>query len=398
MADNIDNGAAQAAAETTQQTDNGLSPEVNEMMQIALNGGMPQQAIETQQQQEGQTQAVQTPNAEVVITSKPVFEFDTLKEKFGYEKPEDVLREIEELRAFKSQPQTQAELKFENETSEKLFKALQAGKIEEVRKVLVEQDRLESLTTTEVNANTAAEIIKLGMQLRNPNLTQTEIDWKYSKDFGIPKEPVMGSIESDEEFAERKANWEQAVKDTEMNKVFTAKELLPTLVAQKQKLELPKVEQAIDENYASYQQMIADADKINAETIQAYKAFTPKSVETKLSFNDEANKVKFDFQFEPDSESFNEAVEMASDVSKFFNKFRNQDGSPDRQGFLKAIYFGLNHEKAISEALKQAKNATIVAKLPDNSNNGSNLQRQIVTQGEPSEFDKQMQTALRGYV
>jgi hypothetical protein len=136
----------------------------------------------------------------------------------------------------------------------------------------------------------------------------------------------------------------------------------------------------------------AQADK---ETKEAYKALTPKAVETKINFKDEANKIGFEFQFEPDAEGFAKAAQTASDADLFWKEFMNSDGSPNRVKFLDAIYYAQNKEKILMSALNQAKNATIKASLPDNSQGG--LVRQIPQTQEPNELEKNMRAALAGY-
>ena len=53
----------------------------------------------------------------------------------------------------------------------------------------------------------------------------------------------------------------------------------------------------------------------------------------------------------------------------------------------------MNKDKIIREAINQGKNAMLKASLPDNSGNQGMNRQPIVTAGEPSELDKQMQLA-----
>jgi len=61
---------------------------------------------------------------EPVVVVPPTFEI--VKERFGYQNPEDAVKEIEELRALKANP-PKAEIKFENEASKKLYEAWTSG-------------------------------------------------------------------------------------------------------------------------------------------------------------------------------------------------------------------------------------------------------------------------------
>lgn len=382
---------------TEQNQQSAISQEVHQMMQLSLTGmKMPDELAA--ESTHGLPPDVTKPEPPAtsgtnVQPEQPTFTFDILKEKFGYQSPEDVFKEIEELRGFKQNPV--AEVEFENEDSEKLFKAFAKGDRKTVYNILAQQDRLEQFTQAEVNEDSASGIIKLGMQLKYKDLTPSEIEYKFNKQFSLPKEPVQRNDEIDEDFLERKAEWEERVNDIKMSKIIEAKLMKPELEAAKAKIVFPEVESDIDEDYLNYQRMVEESSKLSDEASKQYKTFTPNLFEVKVPFIDEANKISFEFKYEPDSESFNKTVEMVSDQEKLSEHFKNQDGTPDRKGFLEALHFGLNKEKIILEAIKQSKNATLKSQLPDNSIGGP--QRQFPQSQEPSELDKLMKLSLNGY-
>lgn len=368
----------------TQQTEQPtISAEVAQMMELSLNGGVPQKVEEAQPIIENEQSVVQ-----------PTFSFDILKDRFGYEKEDDVIKEIEELRTFKANP-SPAEIKFEKETDKKLFEALKAGKTDEVYSYLEEQRKLDRLTTTEVTKDTAKDIVKLGMQIRYKDLTQDEIDYKFNKQYGIPNKPIQGELEEDTEYEERVNNWKSQVTDKEMELMIEAKLARPELETAKSKLVLPDIQETNNpelQAFKQYQNDIAEAQKTGELAKAEFSSFTPKQFEFKLPFKDEANKIEFDFSFEPDSGSFNNAVEMAIDNDKYFSTYFDKDGNPNRKQYLEDIYFAKNKEKIIMAAIAQGKNAAIKAMLPDNSQGG--LNRQIPQTQEMSDFDKQMQMSL----
>jgi hypothetical protein len=359
--------------------------EIDRQMNISLNGGFePEVKVE---------EPIIDANAQAQQAAPIVEPFSILKEKFNYQTAEDAVREIEELRGFKANPITNIE--FENEFSEKVFKAIQAGKTKEVTVLLAQQDRLESITSAEITKDNAEDVIKLGMSLRYKDLTPSEINYKFNKQFAIPKEPVQGADEEEPDFLQRKSEWQEKVNDIVMDRILEAKTLKPELEAAKSKLVLPEIETPIDENYIQWQKSLEAKPQLEEEISKEYKSFTPKSIETKLNFNDETNKIAFEFQFEPDSEGFNKAVENGLDIKNFWKNFVKSDGTPDRQKFLQTIYYGLNKDKYAMAAMTQAKNATIKAMLPDNSNSG--MQRQFAQTQESSELDKQMQASLQPF-
>jgi len=383
MADNVE-VVEQVVQPVETQVQDTIPQELRDMMNISLNGGVPP---ETPNVPHG-TPDEQAPPP---VTEEVVDANEYLKTNLGYESWEAAKAEIEELRQLKANP-TKAEIKYENEVSKKLAEAWMAGKTDEVYDYLNEQRQLERLTTAEVSKDTADEIIKLGMKLRykDEGLNETEIAYKFNKQYSIPKEPVELASETAEEFEQRHNDWKEQVADIEMSKIIDAKVAKRDLEAAKQKLVLPTIDNVVDEEYIQYKKDIEESTKMAAESKEAFKTFTTKSIELKLDFNDEANKISFPFQFEPDQESFSKAVEFVSNPDAP-NPFANQDGTPNRQKVLEALYFGLNKEKVLLEAMKQAKNATIKQMLlADNSQSGQ-FQRQPAQQGEPSELHKLMQ-------
>lgn len=357
--------------------------ELSQQMSIALNGGIVPASTENIQPE---TQPTTEPE-DIPLT------FETIKEKFGYEKAEDAIKEIEELRNYKATPAAPEPIRFANDFSEKVFKALQSDKpedIKQVSKLLAEQDRIDNLTSVEITKDNAADIIKMGMSLKYKDFTQADIDYRFKKQFALPKEPVQALEEPDEDFEIRKNEWKSQVNDIEQDKIIEAKLIKPELEAHKSKLVLPETIQQVDEDYIKWKKSQDELPKLNAEIAQAYKAITPELVETKINFNDEANKIAFEFQYKPASEDLAKAADIAGDFNKFFDLFISQDGKPDRERFIKAIDFAINPEKVLMEAMKQSKNATLKAQLPDNNVNGG---RQLMQQTQVSDLDLQMQNA-----
>lgn len=390
MADEL---ITQTAPETNTEVQVQAAPEMDlaAHMAIALNGGIPP----VQQQVEPAAEPVQGESATVAAEPASVSDpFGLFKEKFGYESPDAAIREIEELRAFKAQPRT-PEFQVPDEDSAAILKALAAGKREEVWRILDHEMRIDRFVNAEVNKDTAADIVKMGMQLKYKDLTPDEINYKFNKQFAVPPKPVQALEEDDVDYQQRVGAWQDQVTDKQMELMIEAKLAKPELQNAKGKFVIPEIETPVDEGYLQYQKMLEDNARSDAETKEAYKALTPKAIETKINFKDEANKIGFEFQFEPDGEGFAKAVEIASNADLFWQNFMNPDGSPNRQKFLDAIYYANNKEKVLMSALNQAKNATIKASLPDNSQGG--LVRQIPQNQEPNELDKMMRASLAGY-
>lgn len=391
MADNV---VEQNAPQTETQQAEDYKAALADQMSIALNGNLPTSATNLPASEGVQSQTTEqtTPAPEATT---PVEAFSILREKYQYQNPEDAVKEIEELRAFKAQPRL-PEFQAANEESAAILKALSAGKREDVWKALDREMKIERLVNAEVNKDTAAEILRTSMQFKYQDFSPEEINYKFNKQYGLPPQPKQAAEELDEDFQSRMTVWQEQVTDKQMEMMIDAKLAKKELEGFKGKLEFPEIESPVDEGYIQYQKMLEDKAKSDQETQAAYKALNSKAIETKINFKDEANKIDFQFQFEPDAEGFAKAVDIACNADLFWQTFMNSDGSPNRQKFLDAIYYANNKEKVLMAAMNQAKNATIKASLPDNSQGG--MLRQMPQTQEPNELDQNMKMALRGYI
>lgn len=373
------------------------SQELASSMALALGQNVPQNntaEIVADNVTAGNTQETVVDTAEQQVTQIAT-EYKPFFDKFGYASIEDAVKEVESLRAFKENPVQVYELP--NEESRQLFDAIKAGKKEQVLDILAQQAQIEKYISQEVTEQNAEDIIRLGMKLKykEQGLSDDDINYKIKKQFSIPKEPVQAASELDEDFEERLQEWKEKAEDVKREKLLEAKMMKPEIASKKADLVLPDEDSEVDAEYEAWKESQKVNQETNTKTIEAYRSLTPKSVETRINFNDEANKINFDFQYEPSDEDFKKAVDIVSDFNnKFFAQFIDKDGNPDRKEFLRRIDFMLNPQKVITEAIKQSKNATLRANLP---NNNGNSQRQIPQTMEVSDLDANMNRALNGY-
>lgn len=380
----------QTAPETSTQNTDVAAPEMDlaAHMAIALGNGIPPQTAPLES-------TVTTQEPPVVVEDRSVGDpFGLFKEKYGWENPEAAIQDIDRLRAFEAEPRI-PQFQVPDDESGRILRALAAGKKQEVWQALDHEMRIERLLTSEVTKDSAVDIVKMGMALKYKDLSPDEINYRFNKQFAIPAQPQKGYDEDEEVYNQRLSEWQAIATDKQMELMIEAKLAKPELQNAKGKLEIPDIETPVDEGYVQYQQMLETRTQQDQETKAAYQKLNPKAIETKLDFKDEPNKIAFQFQYEPDADGFKQAVEIASNMDLFWQTFSNPDGTPNREKFLKAIYFANNEEKVLLSALNQSKNATLKAQLPDNSQGG--LVRQVPQSQEPNELEKQMRQALAGY-
>jgi len=162
-----------------------------------------------------------------------------LKREFDIDDPETLKAEIQEYRKSKNNKG----IEFANEQSRQIHELIREGKSKEVRQFLDTQEKIESLINSDVNDSTAEEIIKLALKLKHTDLTDKEIEYKFNKQYQLPKPPVQGLSELDEEFEQRQRDWNEQVEDIKTSRIIDAKTMKPELGKAKAELVLPEIQQ-----------------------------------------------------------------------------------------------------------------------------------------------------------
>lgn len=388
MADELVQQTAPDAQVVEQQQQPDYTADLKAQMHIALNGGMPLAEAEAA------ADAAQALETTVVADATVNDPFGLFKEKFGYETPDAAIREIEELRAYRAQSRPNVFNVPDDETGA-MARAISSGKKEDVWKLLDQEIRVERLLGAEVTNDVAADIVKMGMALKYKDLTPAELTYKFNKQYAMPPEPKQAFEEDDADFQQRVGAWKEQVADKQMELMIDAKLAKPELQNSKVKFTFPEIDTPVDEGYIQYKKMLEATAQRDERNKAAYQKLSPQEIETKLNFKDEANKIAFEFQYVPDADMFNKAVDIANDAEKYWGLFHNSDGTSNQRLFLESIMYAMDKSKVLLSAMNQTKNATIKAGLPDNNEGG--LVRQIPQSQEPNELDQMMRARLHGY-
>lgn len=326
-------------------------------------------------------------NTTVIDTTKVDAKVDApdyLKE-LGFENLDAAKQSIQELR---TKAETPAEHKFANDQSKALYELIAAGKNSEVRQFLDVQDKL-----SKVAEMSAADALKLHIEQTNKHYTSDDVKDVFDEKYSKPSEPKQGDDELDEAFAARTAQYKETVAKIDRRIERDAKEAKESLAQLATKLELPTIQKPEDVEYQNWKQFDATQKQLMESEKQAYTKFTPKDINLNFKFEDKARKLAFDVNYNPDEKGFSKAVEEAGDLQKFFANFR-EDGSPQRDKFLKAVYVADNIDKIVGEAIKQAVNETTKDFLAKQKNVGNEMRRDFNTTLEKSDIDKLRETVF----
>lgn len=300
---------------------------------------------------------------------------DWLKREFEVEDVDKFKQTYNELKKLKDTPK-EPEIKFNDDTSRLIYENLQGKKYKEVRQFLETQERLDAVLNNEVSKKNADDIIKLSMQLKYKDLTPAEIDYKFNKQYAIPKEPKQTDIETDEEFALRKAEWQEQVNDIEMTKLIDAKLAKPELEKSKSELILPEIAPKGNEQLQPQisQEDLANLDKLKNSFLESSENLLKDFNGFKVNVKNKDVDYNIDYAIsKEDKETISGLVKQFAennfDVNSMFaQRWVNDDNTINTAQMIKDLSNMLLSEKAQQKIANEAANQRLELYLKQKKN------------------------------
>jgi hypothetical protein len=331
-------------------------------------------APQVQQQVEVAPTANNEPNneqqsAQVIQNDEPKQEqasqsFDPnqfVKERFGYETVEEAENEFKK---FKETPA----FEFKDEISKTLFDAIKEGKADDVYEVLNQQKRLEKLTTSELNSEIAAEIVKTNIKNKHKGLSNEDVELLFYDQFFVPLKPEQGYDESDDDYAAKVSQWQSQVDYTERRLMIEAKVLKPEIEKLRSEITLPDIYNESSrqaESQAEFE-MMQEARSIYEKTLDSdFHSFNGFNVSVK----DEDVEIPISFNVAEE-----ERLAMKDDLKDFDtdlyfeSRWFDKEGKPNVQQIMADKYLLENREKIFSKIANEAASQRLLAHLKKNGN------------------------------
>ncbi len=278
--------------------------------------------------EEAQTPPLQNESNEEIVDTK-----DWLKRELDVEDISIVKGWKEELKTLKEKEAT-SELKFANDESKKWFELLKEGKLDDVYEIVSKQKNIDRILSLEVNENSAADIVKFGMKNKYKDLSDAQIDYKFNKQFGLPKEPTFNEdVETEQEFKGRHEAWKDSVRDIKMDLEIEAKTLRPDIEKLKAELVLPEIpNQNQNSQKPLTQEDLAAIQKANDDFLESTKTFLKDFAGFKIPVKE--NDFSYEINYIPSQEQkqdlqgkFDSFVKANYDANELFaDRWLNQDG------------------------------------------------------------------------
>lgn len=394
-------------AEETVQVQEEVQVQQAAPIQEAFFGGesSPKPNVEpvAQQTKETVAQTVTTPAQETtpIDDTELVDANEYLKSTLGLNDWDEAKKVVEEYRQLKEKG---GEFNFANDASKQLFEYLKEGKEDELYKFLSEKKKVENLTTAEVNETIAADIVKFAWSKKYSSLTPEQIDYKFNKQFGIPKEPVQNELESDDEFAARKSEWQAKVNEVKMDLMIEANLAKPDIEKFKTELILPEIKgdnKAVEPSPEDREAF----EKAKLSFLQSAKDVVDKFNGFEASVKDKDVEYSVNYAASQEEKTFvnnkiQEFAESNFDANALLaERWLSDDGSSlNVEQMVKDLSMLYNSDKVYQKMVTEAANKRIEAYLKDKKQ--INISEQTVNRtsqiGQPEKVEDKLAKVLFG--
>lgn len=209
--------------------------------------------------EEKKQEIIEEKKEEIKVEEIPIPK-DWLKKEFDTEDPALLKAEREELKSVKEKLQ-----KFE--VDENGFKVLDYLKPENEDKLYAYLDnkkKIEKLTSNEVTESNAAEIVKFQLQQKYNTLSADDINYKFNRQYGVPKEPQEDKFLTKEDYDDAKAEWDEKVENSKKELLLDAKLAVPEIQKLKTELTLPNIERVSQQKEPTQEELAARKKNVDA--------------------------------------------------------------------------------------------------------------------------------------
>ncbi len=296
--------------------------------------------------------------------------------EFEFQDADTAKNEIKRLKETKPQE----EIKFANDDSKKFFDYLKEGKEDDLYSYLEKKKNIEKFASTDVNENNAADIIKFSLKNKNSEYSDADVERKFNRQFGIPKEPVYNELkETEAEFDERHIEWTEKVKGIKEDLILEAKDAKADLSKLKTELVLPDIKsQNSNIQKQPTQEELAAAKKVSEEWTKAATASATDfaGFSTTAKYKDGDKDIEIPVSYGLSQEEKTALVGKLNDFANnnfdpytiFKERWVNEDGTDNINQVIKDVSWLMYGEKAAQKFATEASNQRFETFIKDKKN------------------------------
>lgn len=256
----------------------------------------------------------------------------------------------------KEPAQTQQEIEWANDDSKRFFEYLKEGKEDDIYNYLNQKKQLEKLEKYDVaDANQAAEIIRANLQFKHKDLSTSEIDRLFNRQYSMPPKPSQSLDQTDEEYAATVQAWESQVKEKQQDMIIDAKLAKPELANFKSQIVLPDIQKPQVQQQGPTQEELQAAEDgrkayLNAveSNYQNFKGFT-------VTAKDGEVQLPISYNVTPEEQIASKDLVSNINVDEFFGKrWFDENNNPKVNLIQEDLYSLVNREKIYQKIATEA--------------------------------------------
>lgn len=310
---------------------------------------------------------------EQVVEEKPVIDFDSLlKEKTGgkFEKWDDLNAKLEK-----------PDLNFENESTKQFFDYVKEGKVEDLEQFLLTRKALRS-----AEGASDADVVKLVMQIQDPEIDRDDVEDDFNEKFKKPVEPIEDDFDSDSEYTKALSDFNKNTRKYERSlkkEAEAARVFIKTNLEELKLPDLPKAEIKPEVNIEE------DVNKIKTEISSSVSESLKNINDVVISIDNKD--VVFSHKYTFSEAEKQEAMKAAEDYFTFFDNRYAKDGKYDGNQLSRDILRLQNEDKIMQAAISDA----IAKERLNITNNIANHKKEAIVESVDSDKTQERQNLVK---
>lgn len=310
-----------------------------------------------------------------VVGEEEVFDADAyLNRETGLTSWDEAKAIVEEVKTLREKVKTPEPYKYANEASEKIAKAINEGKDDELYQFFDKKHKLTTAKNLDPNTvSSAAEIVKLNWRLENEDLSAEDVDHMFRKRFTTQRQPVQLVDELDEDYQERVADWKNTVKDVERDLIIEAKMVKPKLAQYESKLVLPEIPKQENTPAAQAPPTPEELAAHKADK-QRYISVTDTAIknlkEFKAQVKDEEVEIPVSYIVSDEERAATKAIVdgLYGSFDYFVERWKNPDGTMNEAKLAEDITLLENREKIFQKLTNEGAAKRMAHKIKESKN------------------------------
>lgn len=283
-----------------------------------------------------------------------------LKNNYGYDNPDTLKKELEELKDLREKAKTPAEIKFANEETKKFASYFtEEGKEEELLTHLQSKKLIDKAEKTNVeNPKEATELLQTYYKFKYKDFNNDEVRDHFNDQYSKPAKPKQTDTQDDDEYKEQVDEWKVKCDAIDRRIIRDAKMVKPEFSQFKSQIVLSDIvpKQQAATNKQPTQEELDAAKKVAEGFLQDVESGVKKLTEISTLVKDEAVEIPISYAYTDDErkvvlEQAKAFVGSNYDANAIFGKmWTDKDGHIDIARMLDDLAY-LNSRQQINQKL-----------------------------------------------